>query len=284
MKISAALPWLLGSVLGLGLIWRGVLEARPPEVCPEGMQQHGARCCGLAQTLEGDRCQGLPTRCAVSQRTSPKGCVPLDERVPLLGGRVEGLPTDWDDTSRRSATQEVPAFDMDRHEVVEAAYQECVASQACAAAPARGEAGRPQTNITATEAATYCAWRGGALPTSAEFTFAAMGRQGRRYPWGDSGAVCRQAAHGLATGPCAEGATGPQLAGSHPSGATPEGILDLAGNVEEWVRSDNGYEARGGSWNDMGVTALRTFNARPTPAEGSSAVLGFRCVYAAAVK
>jgi formylglycine-generating enzyme required for sulfatase activity len=106
-----------------------------------------------------------------------------------------------------------------------------------------------------------------------------MGKTGRRYPWGDAGAVCRRVAHGLAEGPCARGATGPQLAGSHPSGASPEGIHDLAGNVAEWARIEGGYQVRGGSWADASVTSLRSFSARDVDGSRRADTIGFRCVY-----
>ena len=68
------------------------------------------------------------------------------------------------------------------------------------------------------EAAAFCARRGGRLPTEDEWIVAARGRARARYPWGDTGAVCRRAAWGLATGPCAHGATGPDTVGAHPDG------------------------------------------------------------------
>src|SRR6185503_21054203 len=101
----------------------------------------------------------------------------------------------------------------------------------------------------------------GALPSRDQLAFAAAGQTGRRYAWGDTGAVCRRAAWGLASGPCAEGASGPEIAGAHPDGASPEGVLDLAGNVAEWSAPDRAdapvAEVRGGSFADGAASALR---------------------------
>jgi len=269
----------LGSLLG-GVGWLAVREARVPTLCADGMIQLGARCCGEGQRLEYGACRGEPSRCSRVQRATPEGCVAHEGRVRLDGGRVERRPTDWDDRSQAPASLEVDTFRIDVHEVTEAEYLDCVRAGVVKAAPRRGEPGLPQTGVTATDAARCCAHRGGALPTTAELAFAAMGRAGRRYPWGDAGAVCRRVAHGLVDGPCAHGSRGPQLAGSHPSGATPEGLLDLAGNVEEWARTPAGFEARGGSYRDASVTALRTFSARVASDDDASDARGFRCVYA----
>jgi len=57
---------------------------------------------------------------------------------------------------------------------------------------------------------------------------AARGREGRTYPWGERPPDAQRAVFGR--GP---GETAP--VGSVPAGATPEGVHDLAGNVDEWT-------------------------------------------------
>jgi iron(II)-dependent oxidoreductase len=76
----------------------------------------------------------------------------------------------------------------------------------------------------------YCQAEGKRLPTEAEREFAARGPQGRTYPWGNTAPDATRARYGIGYG-----RTIP--AGSLPAGATPEGVLDLAGNVHEWTAS-----------------------------------------------
>ena len=89
---------------------------------------------------------------------------------------------------------------------------------------------------------------------------AAAGPTARRYPWGDTGAVCRRAQRGVLRRVRArEGARGPDSVGAHPDGRTPLGLEDMAGNVAEWVVGSEGPVAKGGSWESALATELRTW-------------------------
>ena len=91
--------------------------------------------------------------------------------------------------------------------------------------------------------------------------------------------VCRRAAFGLLAGPCAEGRRGPEIAGSRPDGATPEGLFDLTGNVAEWTRDRDGkYLALGGSYRAKVAAELATWAV--DPGDGAAPHIGFRCAYA----
>jgi formylglycine-generating enzyme required for sulfatase activity len=88
---------------------------------------------------------------------------------------------------------------------------------------------------------------GARLPTEAEWERAASGTERREYPWGKEAPDATRANY-YETGP-----KGPTPVGLYPAGATPDGILDLAGNVSEWVEDwyDKDQDARvlrGGSW------------------------------------
>ena len=142
---------------------------------------------------------------------------------------------------------ELPAFAIDRTEVTRGAYGECVAKGSCPPALAPGQtaeaAGRlprelPVAQVSWHDAAAYCAFVGKRLPTEAEWEKAARGPSGRRYPWGEEFACSRGNFGNFAgDGRCAEeGAPGTLLpVASFPSGASPYGALDMAGNVWEWV-------------------------------------------------
>ncbi|MDP3277873.1 MAG: formylglycine-generating enzyme family protein [Deltaproteobacteria bacterium] len=145
-------------------------------------------------------------------------------------------------------------YAMDRAEVTVDAYWRCVDAGACASiavTPGAGTLGArefPVTMVRWHDAARYCAWAHGRLPTEAEWERAARGRDGRVFPWGNLYNP-RLANLGIASATCLSEQDGyAYLApvGSYPDGATSEGFVDLAGNAAEWVEDafDDGPEQR----------------------------------------
>lgn len=132
---------------------------------------------------------------------------------------------------------------LDRREVTVSEYARCVAAGRCRAVPYAEGARRfqspdyPVSLVAWTDARDYCAFRGARLPTEAEWERAAGGLGGRRYPWGDL-YNDRLSNHGkLSYDPTDDVDGYRELApvGTFPAGRTPDGFLDLAGNVAEWV-------------------------------------------------
>jgi formylglycine-generating enzyme required for sulfatase activity len=113
------------------------------------------------------------------------------------------------------------------------------------------------------DARAFCEWAGGRLPSEAEWEKAARGTGGRIYPWGDARPNRKLCNHNFFFGDTL-------AVGSHPEGASPYGILDMAGNVWEWTSSrpgpypydpNDGREAQeGGIYRVLRGAAFRTVN------------------------
>ncbi len=130
----------------------------------------------------------------------------------------------------------------------------------------------PAVHLSFEDAERYCAHAGGRLPTNAEWEYAARGGERRVFPWGNEWDPAR--AHWIESE-----AQGPRPVGAFPSGATPEGLLDLAGNVWEWTSTERaeGRVAKGGSWLASNPAHLRAAAEMVEEPGESASDLGVRC-------
>ena len=209
-----------------------------------------------------DQTQRVPACTSIGETwTSPLDgatlvCVPAGE---FLMGASGDDPFARDDEKPQHRVY-LDAYWIDRTEVTNARFAQCLAAGAC----------RPKVYDTETKAYTayavhpdyrdypaliyedeaaraYCQWAGRRLPTEAEWEKAARGTDERRYPWGNE-IDCTHAAYAecnVKTAQATDGSNAPRCGYSyfcqtsavnaHSAGASPFGALNMAGNVWEWV-------------------------------------------------
>ena len=196
-------------------------------------------------------------------------------------------------------TVTVSPFWIYRSEVNNAQYAACIAAGECSplqdqeaasklADPTLRE--RPVVGVMWEQADAYCKWAQGELPTEAQWEKTARGPQGNIYPWGEGEPSCDLINFNSCLGDTSN-------IRQYPSGKSYYEVLDLAGNVFEWVRDwydlnyyptaplidpqgpPNGLErsVRGGSFQSSrdDVLSANRFSLDPIKVRPD---LGFRCI------
>ncbi|MGO8672535.1 MAG: formylglycine-generating enzyme family protein [Capsulimonadaceae bacterium] len=151
----------------------------------------------------------------------------------------------------------------------------------------------PIVDVSWDDALAYCDWAGVHLPTEAEWEKAARGTNGRRYPWGNAWDPS-DCANSVSVPPL----SGPKPVGSYPSGASPYGVLDMAGNVWNWCsdwydedywKTEHGADpagpnsgkdraARGGVFGGTLEDSFRCARRHRIAPQNRNVVTGFRAV------
>ena len=142
--------------------------------------------------------------------------------------------------------------------------------------PKQGFEHHPVIEVSWEGAKAYCQWAGKRLPTEDEWSLACAGAEPRTYPWGEELAEGRANLAGDK-----DGFVRTAPVGTFPQGASPQEIMDLAGNVWEWTAADSAAVAhlRGGSW--ANGTSMAKCVVRATVSSAHSYIksnsVGFRC-------
>jgi len=194
-----------------------------------------------------------------------------EEMVLIPAGSFQMGSEEGDSDEKPVHTVQISSFYMDKYEVTNGEYKKCVDAGSCRA-PISVESytrssyygdsryeNYPVINVDWTQAKAYCEWKGGRLPTEAEWEYAARGGlRGMKYPNGDS--ISQSEAN-------YSGSDTVKVGSYDPNGY---GLYDMAGNVWEWTNDwydANYYEnspsrdpqgpsngeyrvIRGGSWLD----------------------------------
>jgi eukaryotic-like serine/threonine-protein kinase len=278
---------LAGGLLAVGRLWRNlraritptaalvtILDATATTVTEAGLLPSQTPEAGLATPLPGLLTETPPllppTPYVIEEATNPADGAVL-VRIPAgsfnMGASREqseyllSICPGCDQETLFSAqpvhTVQLSEYWMDKTEVSNAMYARCVEAGACSP-PSKSSSERiedyygnpdyanfPVIYVNWEAADTYCRWAGGRLPTEAEWEYAARGNTGWLYPWGD-----QLPDENLANVNNMIGDTTP--VDWFPKGASPFGLLNMTGNVWEWVWDwyQKDYYSSQASWID----------------------------------
>jgi len=229
---------------------------------------------------------------------TPEPAKPAAEMILIPAGEFIMGSDSWEEDERPLHKVYLEAFEIDRFEVTNEQFEAFVkatgyqtdAEKAGESSTWRsyyteGKGNHPVVKVTWNDAVAYCQWAGKRLPTEAEWEKAARGTEGNIYPWGNKWDPTRANTK-------ASGIRGTTAVGSFPDGASPYGVMDMAGNVAEWVA--DWYQAypgstytspwfgekfrviRGGGW-FYDETLVRTSSRSASSVDLRNDDVGFRC-------
>ena len=275
------------------------VSPRVPAVPPASAADKGAL---VAPSLESDSDDPMPVPAAPTAKPPAYKREATELRDGMLripGGRFtmgtseESAPAN----ERPARAVAVTSFWIDRTEVTVGAFRACVERGQCTR-PTRnsplctydlGDPLLPVACVGWTSANAYCLAAGKRLPREVEWENAARGTTPIKYPWGGAPGcgVAAMLAGEKTNRSCA--GTRPSRVGAHAAGASPYGVQDMSGNVEEWVsdwyadslselspRAGASHVLRGGGWlsaPSLGRTTTRNWGS----VREAGPNVGFRC-------
>lgn len=204
------------------------------------------------------------------------------------------------------------AYSIDKYEVTNAQYKECVSVGKCKKPhdttwyDDSNYANHPVVYVDWNMANAYCAWVEKRLPTEAEWEKAARGENSLTFPWGNDWDINKcnsgeyQGSLTIIKMANMDMRRGTLPVGSFPESVSPYGVMDMAGNVWEWVSdwydvdyyqnspeknpkgpSKGEYKGlRGGSWGSAALFYLRATYRNGHGPNYSDDFVGFRCASA----
>ena len=186
----------------------------------------------------------------------------LQAYIPDGTFRMGAMDEDGQSDERPDHNVTLKGFWIDKLEVTNGMYLLCVKAGACEPPQQFNSETHdqyfntekfnafPVVYVSSLQAETYCKWAGRRLPTEAEWERAARGDDFRVYPWGDERPDSSRGNFNYFVGDTTQ-------VGQFPAGASPFGVLDMSGNVAEWVADyyDANYYAQGVSMNPTGPGA-----------------------------
>ena len=202
----------------------------------------------IADILNSDNSSSLP----VSNPLSPYEIIPSETPIKSDTSNVRAtatqipLPTSTEITipptiynkrirSKDGAIQVYVPVEMgfggywiDQMEISGNQFQLCVNDGSCNGINIEIRGDYP-VELTGDRVQDYCTWAGVRMPTRDEWLRAATGTDGRTWPWGD---VWDSKKANIVLGYNSKGI---MPVGSYPNGASPYGVLDMAGSLTEWV-------------------------------------------------
>jgi SH3-like domain-containing protein len=187
----------------------------------------------------------------VAAVAAPAASTPTAAASPLTASATKVNPVDGAVYVYIPSINGQEGFWIGQTEVTNAQYARCVEAGVCGRPNTYHElildsttANYPMDWIYEGPARRYAEWVGGSLPTESQWETACRGTDARKYPWGNSEPTSSLANFGNDDG-------GTKQIGSYPGGASPFGVLDMAGNAYEYVIKDSNPNAivfRGGAY------------------------------------